>query len=71
MRLIDADALVKKYRDDLSKLTAPLGGYRYLTDDAKVEYDRIEAVLATIESAPTINPVKRARWIDTNQGVNL
>ena len=61
-RLIDADALVESFRDKQYELTHFRGGYQFLNDEDKAEYDRLDVIIQQIESAHTVDPV-RGRWI--------
>jgi hypothetical protein len=64
MRLIDADALWEIFREKQNSLTARCGGYRFLDDEDRAEYDRLEITLAYIENAPEVDavPVVRGEW---------
>jgi hypothetical protein len=64
MRMIDADALWEIFREKQNSLTARCGGYRFLDDEDRAEYDRLEITLAYIENAPEVDavPVVRGEW---------
>lgn len=61
MRMIDADALWEIFREKQNSLTARCGGYRFLDDEDRAEYDRLEITLAYIENAPEVDAVPVVR----------
>jgi hypothetical protein len=69
MRLINADALWEIFREEQNSLTARCGGYLFLDDEDRAEYNRLEITLAYIENAPEVDavPVVRGEWkLDSN-----
>ena len=68
MRLIDADALWNVFREKQNSLTARRGGYRFLDDEDRAEYDRLEITLAHIEDASEVDAtsVVRGEWVKSD-----
>lgn len=64
MRLIDANAMRKKWTSERDFMLNRWGGYGALLNREKGRVDELEACIADVESAPTVDakPVVHGRW---------
>lgn len=59
MRLIDADLIIEILQEEKDALTVNKGAYRYLTDEEKREYNKLEKIIEDLDSQPTAYDVDK------------
>lgn len=64
MILVDIEPTLQKLRERQSKIASFRGGYKYLPDEEREEFDRIDRIILLLESIPEIEIYESDSWED-------